>query len=464
MTTETSQPRRAYAVRFSELDRWKRPDAVFDAARLPRDWQVVRLGTIARQFSSPEKVDAAREYKLAGVKWYAEGVFHRETVKGTDTSATHLTPLVPGALIYNRLFAWKSSFAVVQPEHVGMYVSGEFPQFEIDSTAALADFIYLFATLPKTIEAVNARSVGSAAVSRNRFKEEEFLSLEIPLPPLATQQEIVKRWHAAQFKVAETLSSADDAQHKAEANFLGQLGFDLTGTAAQPLKFFAARFSDTLTWTAGSVFKRLTAPNVRGGKYPVARGTDILLDVRHGCSAAPSSVRTGLEVLKISAVTRGEFVPSERKFAPDQPRYRKAFDLRRGDLLLCRTNGTLAYVGMSALVPEDQHNLIFPDKVIRVRVNERVIPDFLWLVLHTPPMRAQIELAARTAVGNYAIGGADIWKFEFPVPPLETQRELATTLTRARAAAAKQRTRAAQLSEQLASEIEQRILGACDYA
>jgi hypothetical protein len=36
---------------------------------------------------------------MAGVKWYAEGVFHRETVFGKEMSAKHVAPLVPGALI-----------------------------------------------------------------------------------------------------------------------------------------------------------------------------------------------------------------------------------------------------------------------------------------------------------------------------------------------------------------------------
>lgn len=118
---------------------------------------------------------------MAGVKWYAEGVFHRETVLGKEMSAKFVTPLVPGAVIYNRLFAWKESFAVVGPEHAGLCVSSEFPQFLPDTARVIPEFLYLFCTRPKTIEMVNAASAGSAAVSRNRFKEEEFLNLEMPV-------------------------------------------------------------------------------------------------------------------------------------------------------------------------------------------------------------------------------------------------------------------------------------------
>lgn len=130
---------------------------------------------------------------MTGVKWYGEGVFHRETVRGDGMSAAYVTPLVNGALIYNRLFAWKASFAVVTPEFADCYVSNEFPQFVPDPSRILPEYLYLFCTRAATIRAVNAASTGSSAVSRNRFKEEEFLNFEISLPLLPEQEAIVAR-------------------------------------------------------------------------------------------------------------------------------------------------------------------------------------------------------------------------------------------------------------------------------
>lgn len=82
---------------------------------------------------------------------------------------------MPDALIYNRLFAWKPSFAVVPSELADCFVSNEFPQFLPDAKAVLPEYLYLFCVRDSTIRAVNAASTGSAAVSRNRFKEAEFL-------------------------------------------------------------------------------------------------------------------------------------------------------------------------------------------------------------------------------------------------------------------------------------------------
>lgn len=163
--------------------------------------------------------------------------------------------------------------------------------------------------------------------------------------------------------------------------------------------------------------------------------------------------------MKISAVTRGVLDTSERKYAPDNAKNRKRYDLRQGDVLLCRTNGTLAYVGQSALVEQNLSDLIFPDKVIRVRLKENMLPAFFWRLLQTPPLRSQIEAAARTAVGNYAIGGRDLWQLRLPLPPLETQQTLVSAIETARKQAATLRAEAELLKTQAVAETEAAILG-----
>ena len=94
---------------------------------------------------------------MAGVKWYGDGVFHRETVIGKEQSANYLYPLRPGAIIYNRLIAWKESFAVVPDDFAGLYVSNEFPQFEINKAVALPEYVYLLFTSKKVIQGCQCR-------------------------------------------------------------------------------------------------------------------------------------------------------------------------------------------------------------------------------------------------------------------------------------------------------------------
>ena len=188
-------------------------------------------------------------------------------------------------------------------------------------------------------------------------------------------------------------------------------------------------------------------------------GADCLFEVKHGCGAPPSAKPTGLEILKISAVTRGAFDPQQKKYAQDKVRFRTDFALKRGDVLMCRTNGTLQYVGMSSLVEYDMENMIFPDKIIRVRSRDNILPEYLWKVLHLQPLRAQIEAAARTAVGNYAIGTQDIWNLRIPLPPLDVQQDIMRRVAARRAEIARERAAAQHRAAEAAAEIEALILG-----
>lgn len=190
--------KRPNCLLWSEIEKWTPTSGHLRFGKLPNRWQLLPVSKFATQLENKEKVDPDGEYRMAGVKWYGEGVFHRETVLGKEQSASYLFPLKPGCLIYNRLFAWKDSFAVVPDEMDGLYVSNEFPQFEIDQTIAFAKYIYLLLTTKKLIKAVNTASIGSAAISRNRFKESDFFGFKVPIPPLPIQQKIVTYWEIAQ--------------------------------------------------------------------------------------------------------------------------------------------------------------------------------------------------------------------------------------------------------------------------
>jgi type I restriction enzyme S subunit len=123
----SANPGRAFVVLWHEMDRWVLSSGAILSRHLPAGWTWARVGELVRLVSRPVRVEPEHEYKLAGVKWYGEGVFHRETVKGSELSARWLTPLAAGALIYNRLFAWKASFAVVPSDLADCLVSNEFP-------------------------------------------------------------------------------------------------------------------------------------------------------------------------------------------------------------------------------------------------------------------------------------------------------------------------------------------------
>jgi hypothetical protein len=123
-----------------------------------------------------------------GVKWYGEGPFLRETLRGTEVKASKLFRVETGDIIYNRLFAWKGSFGIIPPEYNGCFVSNEFPTFVIkENSDAFPEFITFFLKCPTVWNVAERLSTGTSSTSRNRFSEKDFLS--IPYPKLSRIQQ-----------------------------------------------------------------------------------------------------------------------------------------------------------------------------------------------------------------------------------------------------------------------------------
>ncbi|MFQ5592639.1 MAG: restriction endonuclease subunit S [Anaerolineae bacterium] len=158
-------------------------------------------------------------------------MYVKEEKLGIEIRATKLFAVKPGDFVYNRLFAWKGSFAVAQPEHEGCLVSNEFPCFELDRERISPKFLWLYFSRESAwLEALGLSS-GSTPTSRNRLKEGQFLQMQIPLPPLDEQRRIVARVE----ELAALINEAQDLRAKAReeaGGLLASASFQLFSTAA----------------------------------------------------------------------------------------------------------------------------------------------------------------------------------------------------------------------------------------
>ena len=131
-----------------------------------------------------------KEYPLLGVSLEGRGPFIRETKVGSEISSKSHQRVEEGDFIYSRLFAWKGSFGVITQETDGCYCSNEFPIFRCDDTV-LEEFLLLYFLQPSTWRIVESYCTGTTKASRNRFKEQYFLDMEVPIPSLEIQEKLV---------------------------------------------------------------------------------------------------------------------------------------------------------------------------------------------------------------------------------------------------------------------------------
>lgn len=121
--------------------------------------------------------------------------------------------------------------------------------------------------------------------------------------------------------------------------------------------------------------------------------------LRNGHSATASSDPNGIRTLTLTAVTVGDFSERNTKITSADAHRVKDLWLEPGDILIQRSNAP-ELVGTSRLYRGDRNYTIFPDLMIRVRLNDEADPRFIELVLQSEPLRQYFKGRAKGMSGS----------------------------------------------------------------
>lgn len=125
-------------------------------------------------------------YEFAGVYCFGRGVFRGGRKMGSEFAYKRLSRVRAGEFIYPKLMAWEGALAVVPVACDGLFVSPEFPVFEIKETRVLPEVLDIYFRSPNVWSSLSGASTGTN-VRRKRLNPNDFLNYEFPLPTMETQ-------------------------------------------------------------------------------------------------------------------------------------------------------------------------------------------------------------------------------------------------------------------------------------
>ena len=231
---------------------------------------------------------------------------------------------------------------------------------KVDST-----YLFHWVRTPRFIEDMvrNATGASYPAVSDRIVKASLF-----PLPPLDEQR-----------RIAAILDEADALRQKRKR---------------------AIALLDGLTQ---SIFLEIFGdPLVNDRSWPTAPIGDLLTRIDSGwspvCLDGPAA-DDEWGVLKLSAVTTGQYLAAEQKALPRELDPRPALEVREGDVLFTRKN-TRDLVAATALVGPTRAKLMLSDLIFRLVPGADLLPEFLWAALSYPTLRASIQSLVGGAAGS----------------------------------------------------------------
>lgn len=267
------------------------------------------------------------------------------------------------------------------------------------TSKVLPDFLYRFM-------ATVSLSPFAVATAVPSVRKTDVAQIEVPLPPLAEQQQIVAKLDAL-------LRRSKNA--RAELIRIPRL------TERYKQAILAAAFKGKLTseW-------RTRNGLTMNGNWKHKKLGDVSVDVRYGTAAKCHYEPKKIPVLRIPNVVSGGIDTGDLKFGTFTKKDVEKLSLRAGDLLVIRSNGSLDLVGRAALVPQKVEGYLYAGYLIRIRLNPKEVhPAFVQYAFDEPSIRGHIEGLAKSTSGVKNINSEQLKDIRIAIPPIQEQKEIA---------------------------------------
>jgi type I restriction enzyme S subunit len=344
------------------------------------NWKNVKLGDVLKLDIDSVEVFEQAKFHFAGVYSFGKGLFERGYQSGSETSYKSFNRLHENQIVVSKVKGWEGAISLVSKEFEGMFLSPICPTFSlISEEKADIRFIDVYLKQEFIWQKLLDKSKGIGA-RRNSISENQFLNLEIPLPPLAEQQRIVARLSALKNKIDEVKILRGE-QEKDNKNLLYSL-FLNTIKNAKWLK---------MGDVAPIIRREVTISEE--GNYPE---------------------------LGIRSFGKGTFhKPSLKGFDVGTKRL---FQIKERDLIF---SNVFAWEGAIAVVKEEDNNRFGSHRFISCNCDETIVlPEFICFYFLTEAGLEKINEASPGGAGrNKTLGLGKLENTLIPVPTLEMQQK-----------------------------------------
>jgi type I restriction enzyme S subunit len=337
---------------------------------------MVSLGSVLEQYREYIDKPESRVYKKLSVKLYGKGVVLDAPADGANLRMKKHQIARAGQVILSEIWGKKGAIGFVPPEGEGALCTSHFFLFDIRPDKAIhgwLDAIFRSNFLASSLDAEAHGTTGYAAIRPNQF-----LSMEIPLPPLPEQKRIVA-------KVQSLTSKIDEARELRESINTDRIA--------------ALR----------SLFRRITDGAPRRPMSEIAPLERRPVQIKED-ECYPE--------LGIRSFGRGTFHKPALKGS--EITWQKLFRIHSGDIVLSNIK---AWEGAIGVATEEDHNRVGSHRYLTCVVNpDAATANFVCFYLLT---REGLEHVGHASPGsadrNRTLGMRALMGIPVPVPPLHMQ-------------------------------------------
>jgi type I restriction-modification system DNA methylase subunit/restriction endonuclease S subunit len=359
---------------------------LFEILKETKIFSFVPLSEIITEYKLPITIEDETLYKQVSVRLYGNGVSLREIQKGTEILTKKQFLVKSGTLIYGTQNLARGAIGILPNECDGAVITQNMRVFDIKENVNKKYLEYILQS-KRFVSFVEELEHGAA---RAYIYPDAFLPLQIPLPPLEVQNEIVEKIEK-QKQIIEGAEQIIKAERESREVVLDK---------------------NVETVSISEIIQKEKNQFIQRGKSPEYDENSEKIILNQKCNRGDSI----------------EFEFAKKVSEEWLTKQNKDLFTKNGDILVNSTGeGT---VGRAVYVTDDYSGHLYDSHMLLLRLDRSVIePRFVQLFLNSNEgQKLLLDTLGAQATKQVELGVGNLESIKIPLPPLETQRQIVEKL------------------------------------
>ena len=413
-------------LKFSQLTYWTAKRYFAKELQLTNKYPKVLMGFFLSK-SQPNIINIKDEgqYKIIGVRSYGKGAYINREVAGQQLTMKKYQLAKANQLIWCKVDTKNGAFGIVNDELANSYASSNMCLVDIDNSKILNQYLQLLFTSQNFQRYLD--SFVSGTTNRKYIKLDELLnSIEVPLPPIEKQREIVEKYNAKIKLAEEQEQKAKNLEKEIDLYLNDALGIkeDIKVNFNKQIKNIRfIPFKNLSRWDSfffNNEFKVIDNCLAQA-KYECKKVDQVVEKLINGVDSR-QYMEKGVPYLRVSNIKPNKIEISDIKYIENCNKNTKGF-VKKNEILITR-KGT--YGNAVVVTEEDEkHNFVVSSEVFKLTLKDADIinPYYFQYYINSSFCKLQMErVKTRGIMGS--LTQEALLNLIIPLPPICVQNDI----------------------------------------
>ncbi len=400
-------------VPFSDVVLWDVKRYSFE--KIKSQYPIVKLGLHIQEESHKVKLAdfPEEEFGILGVN-NKIGIFDAYKEKGANINQAY-KKMEKGWLAYNPYRVNVGSIGLRTEEHENEYISPAYVVFSCKETL-LPDFLFKLFKTERFNKVINASTTGSV---RQNLTIDILKSLDIPLPPIEIQKNLLEIYYEKQEKAASFNNKINDKQQVIEKLIEDKLFLKFPEIKAKKVGMYFNHFSEVSRWDVWVNEENGISEKYRNGTFQEV----VIGNPMYGANVKSIDKETDTRYIRITDINEDGTLNDDIVSAE---KVEKKYLLVENDFLIARSGNT---VGKTFLYKNEIGKAIFAGYLVKYILNtQKIIPEYLLYFTKSRLYKNWIKSNQRIS-GQPNINGQEYLFSPLVIPPMEIQSDIVNRIS-----------------------------------